>query len=417
MIVEQLVPARGDVDLDSVLAGLQADAGVIGPFADETVAFFAEVGRRLTSDPTTAAIPDLRALAFWMRRSHLVELKRQFESLAAEGTLRLPRGIVFHLPPGNVDTIFMYSWLLAALCGNRNIVRLPTVRSETVMAICATLNGVLGTPEFAHLRAALAVIGYPHDVEITTAISAHADVRVIWGGDATVARVREIPLPPRAVELTFADRYSIAAIDARAYLDAGAQKQSQLAEDFVSDTYPFDQAACSSPQIVVWSGSPSAAEEAAAAFFPSVAAAAERRGYGIDAGIAMAQTLAAATLAADGVADHSERYGRHLMVVDVDGASDLERTHVGGGFLLAMRVDELADLAPYLRRSDQTLTQFGYSDAELRELVRRAAPGGGLDRIVPFGQALTFDRFWDGYDLLAAFTRAVRVTADPTVIG
>jgi hypothetical protein len=37
----------------------------------------------------------------------------------------------------------------------------------------------------------------------------------------------------------------------------------------------------------------------------------------------------------------------------------------------------------------------------------RAANGRGVDRIVPFGEALTFGRFWDGYDLLAELTRRV----------
>jgi hypothetical protein len=412
VIVEQVVPPRGDVDLDDVLVRLDSTAEVLEPFAESTIAFFAEVGRRLATDPATSGMPDLRALAFWMRRSHLLELQRQFEALEISGSLRLPRGVVFHLPPGNVDTIFMYSWLLAALCGNRNIVRLPSSRTPTVVAICETLNAVLEMPEHAHLVPTIAVIGYAHDVEITRALSARADVRVIWGGDATVARIREIPLPARATELTFADRYSIAAIDARAYLDAGERRQAQLAEDFVSDTYPFDQGACSSPQVVVWSGPEAAARQAAGTFFPKVASVAAGRGYGTEAGIAMAQTLAAATLAADGIAEHSERYGRELMVVEIAAPEQLERTHVGGGYLLSLRVDALRDLAPFLTRRDQTVTQFGFSEADLRELVRRAAAGGGPDRVVPFGQALTFDRFWDGHDLLAAFTRAVRVTAD-----
>jgi hypothetical protein len=58
------------------------------------------------------------------------------------------------------------------------------------------------------------------------------------------------------------------------------------------------------------------------------------------------------------------------------------------------------------------LTQFGFSETELLDFAARAASSGAIDRIVAFGQALTFDRFWDGYDLLQAFTRTVRVAAD-----
>jgi hypothetical protein len=412
MIVEQLVPARGLVELDSVLSDIQRGNGVVEPFADSTVAFFAEVSRRLGSNPATAPMPDVRALGFWMRRSHLMDLKGQFQASTTPGSVRVARGLVFHLPPSNVDTIFMYSWLLAALSGNQNVVRLPRLRNDAVTTMCQTLNDVLATAEFGELLPAVTVVGYGHETEITAAISSRADVRVVWGGDATVARIREIPLPPRSVELTFADRYSLAAIKAEAYLDADPGKRARLVEDFVSDTFPFDQGACSSPQLVVWCGSPQDVGRASDPFFSAVAEAAGRRGYTVDTGTATAQTLAVANLAADHAVRRGRRYGRELMVVEIEAPADLARDHVGGGYLLSVRVGALSELAPFLSRSDQTMTQFGFGEAELLDFAGRAARSGGIDRIVAFGQALTFDRFWDGYDLLEAFTRTVRVTAD-----
>src|ERR1700690_1625161 len=89
MIVEQLVPPLGAVELDSVFDGLRDGTGVAEPFADGTLAFFSEVSRRLASSPSTAGLPDVRALAFWMRRSHLASLKGQFEALMVPGTVRL----------------------------------------------------------------------------------------------------------------------------------------------------------------------------------------------------------------------------------------------------------------------------------------------------------------------------------------
>jgi hypothetical protein len=412
MIVEQLVPANGSQELATVLSGLRAGTGVAQPFADGTIAFFTEVSRRLGSSSSTAAMPDVRALAFWMRRSHLVSLKSQFEALSTPGTVRQPRGMVFHLPPANVDTIFMYSWLLSALSGNQNVVRLPQSRGPAITTMCETLNDVLAISEFGRLVPAVTVVGYGHDAATTEAISAEADMRVVWGGNATVRRIREIPLPPRAVELTFADRYSLAAINAQAYLEAGSRKREQLVEDFVSDTFPFDQGACSSPQLIAWCGSADEVTRASDAFFQQVAEAACRRGYVVDAGTATAQTLAAANLAADHAVHSCRRYGRELFVVTLDGPQEIDRNHVGGGFLLSLRLGALSELVPFLTRADQTLTQFGFGEDELVDFARRAAGSGGIDRIVAFGQALTFDRFWDGYDLLDAFTRTVRVTAD-----
>ena len=159
---------------------------------------------------------------------------------------------------------------------------------------------------------------------------------------------------------------------------------------------------------MVWRGSADDAGTAADAFFTAVAAAAGRRGYAIDAGTAVAQTLAVANLAADHAVRRCRRYGRELMVVEVDGPMDVARNHVGGGYLLSLRIDALTDLTPFLNRSDQTMTQFGFAEAELLDFAARAAGSGDIDRIIAFGQALTFDRFWDGYDLLDAFIHADR---------
>jgi hypothetical protein len=39
-----------------------------------------------------------------------------------------------------------------------------------------------------------------------------------------------------------------------------------------------------------------------------------------------------------------------------------------------------------------------------------ALGGRGVDRIVPFGSALTFGAIWDGYDLPREFTRLTTLT-------
>ena len=415
MTVEQLVPARGLVEIGSVLDALDDGPGLAEPFADSTLAFFVDVGRRLSAHPSSAAMPDLRALAFWMRPAGLHALKEQFDSTLVPGTVRLPRGRVFHLPPANVDTIFMYSWLLATLCGNQGVVRLSAQRGAAATAVCDVMNDVLGAPGAGRHVPGVAVVTYGHEAAVTAAISARADVRVVWGGDATVARIREIPIPPRAVELTFADRYSLAAIDAHAYRRADPRRRSRLAEDFVGDTFQFDQAACSSPQLVVWRGSDEDVAEARDAFFSEVAAAAARRGYSVDASVASAQTLASAGLAIDRSVLGCRRFGRELLVVEIGGPDDIVRDTVGGGYLLSLRVAALDELVPYLTKADQTVTQFGFGEDELREFARRAGARGAIDRIVPIGQALAFDGVWDGYDLLGAFTRTVRVTAAPGV--
>ncbi|HET9516299.1 MAG TPA: gamma-glutamyl phosphate reductase, partial [Actinoplanes sp.] len=40
----------------------------------------------------------------------------------------------------------------------------------------------------------------------------------------------------------------------------------------------------------------------------------------------------------------------------------------------------------------------------------RRLAGRGIDRVVPFGSALSFAAVWDGYDLLSEFSRITTVT-------
>jgi hypothetical protein len=63
-----------------------------------------------------------------------------------------------------------------------------------------------------------------------------------------------------------------------------------------------------------------------------------------------------------------------------------------------------------ITRKDQTITAFGWHSQELREFVR-AILGRGVDRVVPIGQALQFNRYWDGYDLFTEFTRTIYVSS------
>ena len=82
-----------------------------------------------------------------------------------------------------MDTIFIYSWLLSVLAGNRNIIRLSLRVSPQTEILCRLFNQTLeATPD--SLKDSTLMIRYGHEREITQALSAVVDVRVIWGGDA-----------------------------------------------------------------------------------------------------------------------------------------------------------------------------------------------------------------------------------------
>jgi hypothetical protein len=100
--------------------------------------------------------------------------------------------------------------------------------------------------------------------------------------------------------------------------------------------------------------------------------------------------------------------GPQLTVLELESLDTLGTEHCGGGLLFQFHTASLADIAPHVRRRHQTLTYFGFDPAELLALVQNLQ-GRGLDRVVPIGQALQFSSVWDGYDLLAEFTRTVDI--------
>jgi hypothetical protein len=96
------------------------------------------------------------------------------------------------------------------------------------------------------------------------------------------------------------------------------------------------------------------------------------------------------------------------VLLHVDELPAIRREHCGGGVLFQFYAGSLDELVGFVERRDQTLTYFGFSESELKKLVL-LLNGGGLDRLVPVGQALSFQRFWDGYDLLQELTRHVYI--------
>jgi hypothetical protein len=72
-----------------------------------------------------------------------------------------------------------------------------------------------------NIKPYIALIKYGHSAETNRYLSSIADVRVIWGGDETIREIREFSLKPRATEITFADRYSLAVIDSDTYMGYG----------------------------------------------------------------------------------------------------------------------------------------------------------------------------------------------------
>lgn len=401
--VQVLVPRVQRTTVEAVLTGLAA-ANVTAPFAAERMEFVAHLSRALSK--RGRGLPETQALAFWMRKAELQRMARDVSDATPHGVILMPRGTVFHVPPANVDTLFVYSLVLSVLAGNRNVVRLSSRATDQSNLILDTINEVL--LEHPLVADGVVMLTYGHDQDITEAISAKCDTRVIWGGDATIETIRKAPLGAHATEVTFPDRFSMAAIATAAYAELDESGRDALAEKFFNDAYWFDQLGCSSARLLVWVGE--APEALTADFHARVHAMTVRKGYEVDASAAIAKLSQATRAMIDDEVTTYVRYDNELTVVDVAAFPHARGEFCGAGLFYEMHVQALADLAPHITRTDQTLAVFGIPHDELRALVHTLA-GRGIDRIVPFGQALAFDRIWDGYDIFGELVRRISVSA------
>ncbi|WP_033343747.1 acyl-CoA reductase [Catenuloplanes japonicus] len=385
-------------------------AGAIGllPSADaltvgdpRVVRFLGALSARLLAPSVARAHPELGSLGFFLRRA---ELARTAETLRKtdQHTVRRPRGLIFHVPPANVDTVFVYSWALSALAGNRNVVRLSRRSAGAADAVLAALNDALADADPVIARTQR-MVAYGRDDAVTAELSAACDLRVLWGGDASVTELRRFPLSPLARDLTFPDRSSFAALSATGWLAAGDDARRTAADGYANDVYWFDQAACSSPRALYVTGTPADVKKALESFRRELADAVARRGWTVDAAMAVEKRVRAYGLAADGRATGVRFPSNELAWLRLADAGEPPRGWLGTGVVAVARLDALRDLAPLITPRDQTLSHFGFGAGELRGLVE-AVPGRGLDRIVPFGQALSFAPVWDGHDLLEEFT-------------
>ncbi|NIH83082.1 acyl-CoA reductase [Amycolatopsis viridis] len=361
---------------------------------ERVVDFLGRFARALLAPAVARAYPELASLGFFLRRGGI----RRALARLADDELRLPRGLVFHVPPANVDTIFVYSWALSALAGNRNIVRLSPRAAGAADAVLdamrAALPGVPGVPGDP-VRASQRIVTYDRDDAVTAALSAAADLRVLWGGDASVRALRRFELAPHARDLTFPDRSSFAIISADGWARASQAERRAAVEGFRNDVFWFDQAACASPRGVYWVGGSHAGEFRA--MLAEVAADPEPA-------MAVQNRVGAYGAAADGRAARIAFDSPALTTLE---APDVIRDWLGAGVLTQSSVSTLDELVPKVVRRDQTITHFGFSRAELIAFARQLS---GVDRLVPFGSALKFAPVWDGYHLLAEFTRIVTVT-------
>lgn len=371
------------------------------PFDEEIVDFLNDVSREIMKDPRARAYSDVITFGFWIRKGSVLKLKEKFE--ISDDALRMGKGIAFHIAPSNVPCNFAYSLVSGLLTGNANIVRVPSKDFPQVTILIDAFNKVL--EQYQSMRPYVILVRYGRDKEINDLFSSVADVRVVWGGNQTIAELRRSELPPRSGEITFADRYSLAVIDAGSYLTA--ENKAKIAEDFYNDTFFSDQNACTSPKIIVWMGDKK--EEAKKIFWEEEHKLVEEK-YTFQAiqGVNKLTSSFLIAVAQPGV--KVQEHGDNLIIrVAVPEIKDnLIDFRDNSGYFYEYDCEDILDVKSLCNdKSCQTIAYIGDKNMVM-PLIRAGVRG--IDRVVPIGKTMDFDLIWDGYNLPALLTRTIMMT-------
>lgn len=375
------------------------------PFADNVIEFLNALSGALLKDRISRLYPDAITFAFFCRKANLLALKEKYTT--ADALRRIGRGILFHIAPSNVPINFGYSLVAGLLAGNNNIVRVSSKLFPQVDLIIKHLHELMESGQYNEVANRIALVRYDRTSDASAFFSSICNVRVIWGGDATIQTIRQNAIPARSFDVCFADRYSIAAIKPDAIMSADDAEIKKLAEAFYNDTYLFDQNACSAPHTIFWLKSDNL-DMAKNRFWIAVHEHTTKK-YELQAVMSVDKLTAFYRQAA------CMDVRKHEMPDNVIVRSELaelpkniEDFRCACGYFSEYTVESLDEIAPIVSIKYQSLGYFGFSREELADFVVSNRLQG-LDRIIPIGETTAFSLIWDGYNLMETFTRVVTI--------
>jgi hypothetical protein len=377
----------------------------IQPFSDESVAFLNSLSRELSKNPQIRNYPDVATFAFFCRKGNILQIKKQYED---KDTLRLGRGIIFHIAPSNVPVNFAYSLLFGFLTGNVNIVRVPSKDFEQVEIICNAILSLSKKTKFQSCTNRINLVRYARTSSATKLFSSICDARIIWGGDEAIAQIRKNSIPARAFDVTFADRYSFCIINANHYITE--QEVEKIALGFYNDTYLFDQNACTSPHLVVWLGTKENVKAAKTIFWDKLYDVLQEKHIQIQPVIAVDKLTALYNQAihSDGVCQ-MKPLDNLLWRIQLDTLPhQIDEYRCSSGYFSEYHASSLSELSSIVNRKYQTLAYYGFDKKELTNFITRSKISG-IDRIVPIGRTSDFSPIWDGYNLISTLTRICEI--------
>lgn len=343
---------------------------------------------------------DLATLAFWCRKKNLIKLREKyFSEKIAKGL-----GLTFHITPSNIPTNFAYSFIFAIITGNNSIIKVPSKKFEEIKIICSRINNILKIKKFQKIKKKISIIRYGNDDILTEQISLLSDCRLIWGGDNTVKKIKSVSTKLRSLDLTFGDRYSFSVINCEELKKLNDKEMLSLIKNFYNDTYLVDQNACSSPHLIIWIGK---SKKIKKIFWEKLLN--FLREHYDQPTIASIDKLSDLynSLILNKEIKKIEIFDKYIYVATLNKLyQNLDKNRGRWGFFYQIDLKNFINIKKFMTEKFQTMTYFGLNKKVLESFVEKNQIRG-LNRIVPIGQALDINFYWDGYDIFNVLTKKI----------
>jgi hypothetical protein len=185
-ILQQLIPEQRIVDIKEIIPKLKNEYS-LNVFDPLVIDFSNYLSKQILRRTELNRVPVFVALAYWLRKSNMNRIVEENNYVYnIKNTSPSPLGIIFHICPSNVDTMFIYSLFVSLLTGNKNILRISSKMDDPqIDTLFELIRESLDLLQFNVLKDYILVFTYGHDKEINEYLSMKVDGRIIWGGDST----------------------------------------------------------------------------------------------------------------------------------------------------------------------------------------------------------------------------------------
>jgi len=344
-------------------------------------------------------------LSFFCRKKNILNLKYKHFT---HGTVRFGLGLLFHITPSNIPTNFAYSLIFGLISGNSNIVKVPSKKFEEIIQIIKSLNKILKKKKYNKIKDMITILRYGSENEkLTQEYSLKCDARLIWGGDETIDNIKKFTTKPKNIDIPFSDRYSISLINSDKILKLTNSDLANLVKNFYNDTYVVDQNACSSPHLILWQGKSKKIPKQK--FWEQLNQLIKTKYMSpLISTVDNYSRLATEIIKNKNIKSYKS-FSKSLYVITLKKIyPNLFLEKPKWGFFFECDIKNFDNLSFVTNKRLQTLTYYGFEKKFLKNYFSKKN-FNGIDRIVPFGQALNINLIWDGYDLIKILSREIEI--------